>query len=263
MASDELTGTVAAVVATAVVAVLVYPETLVSLSITGRAVLLGVLLVSLLVIAATFRLQATVGILAFAAAFAVGMYTPIAYGYGGGAGFVVMIPLVIVVSVVIYQIQDGNLWLTRRTAAVVLAVLLVGSAAFVGVDLSVGDVDYEVTVNEGLDVPAREQTQFVTVGESTARSTSFLREPAEYPDVRACLYTESGVTDLTWQYDGGAGAFGRSVPGNGERTVDLQVLLNETQVKTLPDELPVERADACPDSRADPGIVIVVDESGS
>lgn len=121
--------------AAVVVGALFYEGAFLSLSITGRAVLLVVFLVGVVVLAASYPASAGIGIVAIVAGLMTGIYGGYALGQSAPVGAVIAFAVMSVVCVVFYLIQEGKLYLSRRAVHVVVTVLLLGTVAFVGVDL--------------------------------------------------------------------------------------------------------------------------------
>jgi hypothetical protein len=257
---DERVVAGAVVLAIVLVGVLVTGVAGVSLSITGRAVLLVALLVGLVATGIAYRTLPSLGMLAVALAFLTGVYVASTWGTSLPVAAVVAIVLMSVVVGIVYRIQEGGFAVPRRTITVALAVLVVLSVGTVGVDLAVGGVDYDVDIY-GSVVFSADRTY--TVGAVTATSTSFLREPIDYPSVEVCMYLGDGRQRLGYVYEGESGYFPTSVPGNSNTTSDINVILTQSQRDAVPNQLELERATSCPANRTDPGIVVAVPGSVS
>lgn len=251
---DAAIATALTVVGAVVVAALFYEGAVLSLSITVRAVLLTLYLIAVVVLAASYPVGSGVGVVAIIAGFLAGIYGGYALGVPGPQGAVIAIGVMAAITIVLYLIQEGQLYMSRRAAHALVAVLIVVTVAFVGVDLQHGPVTYELTVEDSVAAPS--DAGVLTVGQVTATNDHVFREAADYPDLTVCLYAGEGRQEVGWLYEGGASFLGRTVPGEGTRTVPLQVVFGPDQADQVTGTLPVERREACPAERDGHGIVV-------
>jgi len=232
------------------------------LSLTVRTVLLVVLPLALFVGAAAypwkeeFALAGSIAVL-FAAGYAAMAYELSTDGIAllGFASFWLVIGLA-------YGIHERRLWLSPSAARFAFLGMLLISMALVGVDLQYGEVVYDVELRDEITVTVEDDSdpvgQQVVLGTATARTTFVFREPADFPVLHACVYTPERLDDRNTFYDDGSSPFLRSAPGLGTRTENVRIWLTGDEAAAVNGTLPVERADSCPEERAEPGVVVVL-----
>lgn len=197
-------------------------------------------------------------ILVFAGAAAYGASThPL--GADGTVGLALGTMAVALVIVYLHQ-QHLLAFRPREAAALVLVVALVGGG-LVGADLRADAVRYETTVASETQVPADPAgTEPLTVGTATATNPSPFREQVSFPPARACLFNGTARVTSPVLYRADGEYYPRSVGGSGTIEAQLTVLTTAAIVDSMNRTVPVERAEACPESSDRQRVVVVTNE---
>ncbi|MCU4802178.1 hypothetical protein OB920_17520 [Halobacteria archaeon HArc-gm2] len=237
------------------------------LSLTGRAVLLGLTFVAFLVGAGFHPWQEGFGLLAVTFFFFSVVYGSLAYDVGRGTAAILLFGSMWVAIGLAYLLHEGWLALSAAEARYALLGVLLVSVSFVGADLQYGEVDYDVELREEVTVTVAVEdgtdplAQQVVLGTATATNTFAFREPVAFPDLRVCVYSPARMADRGVFYDDGSSPFSRSVGGHGTLTTNVTIGLSSEEATVVNGTLPVERAESCPGERDEPGIVVVVPEA--
>lgn len=236
------------------------------LSLTGRAVLLGLAVVVFLVGAGVNLWKEAFGLAAVTALFFSAGYVVLAFDVGMGTGAMVVLGSFWLAIGLAYLLHEGWLALSAVEARYALLVVLLVAVAFVGADLQYSEVVYDVELRDEVTVTVANYGddplgQQVVLGTATATNTFAFREPVAFPDLRVCVYSPGRMADRGVFYDDGSSPFLRSVGGYGTLTTNVTIGLTGEEATVLRGTLPVERADSCPDERDEPGIVVAVPEA--
>lgn len=230
-----------------------------TLSITVRAVLmLGVALVFLCWTAAPGQGRELPAFGMVAALITVVFYSVVQFRVPPGVLVLLVLGTLVGVSVFAYYVQNGRLVMGKRTAAYAAVGIVLLSAAFVAVDLQAGDVEYTATLTEsvtlGEDLP---KATTVQVGAATATNTFVFREPVDFPDTRACLYTGGNRRDLAVYYYRNGKIYHASVAASGQLETKMNLIVDPKTATAVSGPIPVVRAETCPPADDGPPRVVV------
>lgn len=236
-------------------------EAFFDLSLTVRALLLFSLFLAFLVGAAAHPWQEAFGLAAVTALFFSAGYAVFAFEVGMGTGAIVVLGSFWLAIGLAYLLHENRLALSPSSARYALFGVLLVSVPFVGVDLQYGDVVYDVELREEATVTVEDEAdplgQPVVLGTATATNTFAFREPVDFPDLRVCTYAPKRLADRDVFYHEGSLPLHRSVGGHGTVTTNVTIGLSGEEAAAVNGSLPVQRAESCPDTREEPGIVVV------
>jgi hypothetical protein len=168
-----------------------------------------------------------------------------------------------------YGLRVRELTVSRRTAAGVVAGLVVLSAVLVGVDAVGGGVTYDLETESSVTVdppPRGPDRGYVpveaTIGTVTARNEFVFTRAFDLPELRGCLLgvPDPPSRDVWVGYESAAFEQGNVIRGETTLTVDVRadVLVDVNQ--TEPVTYAVERGEDCDGDRASPTLVVWVEE---
>lgn len=230
-----------------------------TLSITVRAVLiLGFALVCLCWTAAPGRQRELPAFAAVASLIAVLFYSLIQFRVSP-AVIALLVPGTLVgVSAILYYVQNGRLALSGSMAAYATLGIVLLSGAFVGVDLQAGDVEYTATLNDSVTLgnDSRNVTT-VQIGSAAATNTFLFREPVDFPNTQACIYTGENRSDLGVFYNRNGETFHVSVAPGGQLETRMNLRVRPETATATAGPIPIERADTCPPAGDGPPRVVV------
>jgi len=233
------------------------------LSVTGRAATFGIAFVLSLVLAAASPLDEEAGLLAALVLVAFVGYTAIAFELDGTVVSVLAVGCLALLIVLTVAIQNRRLVLEPRVGAVVIVVVMLALAGVVAADLQPNELEYGVSLDDsvGSAVNTDQRAVDATIGAVSARNTGeSFRERVDYPDARACLYTGGGnVSEQAVNYVFGSPFDYDTVAPGSTTTAEMTVLLGPVELSAFTPDTPIERASACPESSAEPKIVVVVE----
>lgn len=237
------------------------------LSLTVRAVLLGLAFVTFLVGAAAHPWEEAFGLVAVAIFFFSAGYVVIAFDVGLGTGGILLFGSFWLAIGLAYLLHEGWLTLSAVEARYALLVVLLVAVPFVGADLRYSEVGYDVELRDEVTVTVAVEDgtdplgQQVELGTATATNAFAFREPVDFPDLRVCVYAPGRMADRGVFYDDGSSPFYRSVGGHDTMTTNVTFGLSGEEATVLKGTLPVERAESCPGERDEPGVVVVVPQA--
>lgn len=170
-----------------------------------------------------------------------------------------LVPALVVGMVVLaYLVQEGWLAVGRSTAAYTALAIVLVSAAFVGIDLQIGGVEYTATLEDPVTLgDDSEGWVQVELGTATARNTFVFREPVSFPDSQACIYTGVERRDNGVFYRANGAIFHESVAGNGQLETRMTLQVPPEVARAVSDPLPVEHAETCPPADDGPPRIVV------
>lgn len=230
-----------------------------TLSITIRAVLiLGFALVCLTWTAAPGRGHELPAFAGVAALIGLLFYATFQFPIPPGQLLLFILGTVVGVPVILYYVQSGRLALSRKMAASVAFGIVLLSAAVVGVDLQYGDVEYTATLDDSVTLGNdSENVTTVQIGNATATNTFLFREPVDFPDTRACIYTGEDRRELGVFYNRDGEIFHVSVAPSGRLETKMNLRVQPNTTTAVAGSIPIERAETCPPAEEGPPRVVL------
>lgn len=238
--------------------------TFADLSITGRAILLGLVLAVFLVAGATIPNSPTLGMAMATSYFALMAYVLLSFDLRQTV-IAVGAPLSLFALIALaYLFHNRRVKLTPRSARYALVGIVLVGALAVGADVRYGDVEYDVALADDVDVDApadvsANESHPVSIGVVTATNTGPFREELDFPEVRACAYTPDERFGHYVDVQAGSWTRADRIDGGETMAVNMTVLIVPEERSQLNGTVPVERASECPETSDEPKIVAVVD----
>lgn len=169
-----------------------------------------------------------------------------------------------------FLVRERRPTVPARTAGLAVGGLALVGVVLVGADVAAGGVTYTADLNDQVTVappdgaPTDDEVTFVRgdVGTVTAENGPLFRRHLQDPGIRGCVVgmeTPPGrgdVVELSLETDDRP----RTIAGGGEVTFDVRVEFPVSTNESMPATLAVERADSCDAARADPTLLVVVEE---
>lgn len=197
-------------------------------------------------------------------------YVVVRYQPGDTGTFVVLAVSAVLFLALGYLLRERNLTVTRQTAVVGVAALLVVSAVLVGADVLGGGVTYQfeheqsVTVEAPGDLPPEQRyvEREVEIGTMTATNEFVFTRALSLPPLRGCLV---GVdtprrNDVWLSYAYPSYERPNTIPGGATRQFAVEASLpidaNRTDVVTYD----IERGSDCDGDRASPTLLVQIDD---
>lgn len=232
-----------------------------TLSLTVRAVLLlGVALVFLCWTASPGRGRELPAFGMVAALITVLVYTIVKFEIPPAVLALLVLGTLVGVSALAYYVQNGQLAMGKRTAASAALVVVLLCVAVVGIDLLAGGVTYSATLEETVTFGNGSMNVIsVQAGTATATNTYLFREPVDFPDTRACIYTGGQRQDLGIIYKRSGEEVPPSIAGGGQVETWMDLRVKPETANAVSGPIPIERARTCPPPGSGPPRVLIVD----
>lgn len=228
------------------------------LSITVRALLLFLAFAVLLVAGLAATRQAFVlvsAVLSAVAYLAFITYSLSRFEVGADGTFLALLISAGLFLTLGYLVHERNIAPSATTALYVIFGMILIGVVLVGADVAASDVTYNVTLQDEADFNDRGE---VTLGTVTVENQFVFREPIDLPQAFACTYLpDSGSRLLPVQYRVDTGSVPNTIPGSRTMTVMMTVRLSDDDAAAVGNQVPIERAETCPETSDDPRIVVV------
>ncbi|MHB9288822.1 hypothetical protein ACKVMT_17475 [Halobacteriales archaeon Cl-PHB] len=232
------------------------------LSITVRAMLLllAFLVFLLGAVAAEQPVVVTGSSLLSAAAYLAFLgYTLSRFDVGADGTFLALLVSALLFIALGYAVRDRQVAPARRQVRYVIAGIVLVGVVFTGADVAASGVDYDIEIADDASVGADGE---VVVGTLTIESTFVFREKLAAPRAYSCIYVPD-MTDYEMrphpvQYRVGEDRLPDTVPGTRSITASMAIRLTKQEVQNVSSRIPVERAEACPEERDEPLVVVVL-----